>query len=129
MFGASLVAFLITVWVSRVKERKIGRTLLYLATAAAFVCLGVSISRGMIIQSAVLLSLPLIATLLVTNSALGVLSRAAPQLNVFAIGFPITILVGFVVLLLTLPYWVPALERLFDMGLQAMSRIAGAVPR
>ena len=84
---------------------------------------------GMIMQAAVLLSLPLIATLLVTNSALGVLSRAAPQLNVFAIGFPVTILAGFIVLLLTLPYWIPAFEQLFDTGLQAMSRTAGAVPR
>ena len=84
---------------------------------------------GMIIQAAVLLALPLIATLLVTNSALGVLSRAAPQLNIFAIGFPVTILTGFIVLLLTLPYWIPALQHLFEMGLQAMSRTAGAIPR
>ena len=84
---------------------------------------------GMIIQAAVLLSMPLIAALLVTNSALGVLSRAAPQLNVFAIGFPVTIIAGFVVLLLTLPYWVPAFERLFELGLQAMLRTAGGIAR
>ena len=84
---------------------------------------------GMIFQAAMLLSLPLIAALLITNSALGVLSRAAPQLNVFAIGFPITIIAGFVVLLLTLPYWIPALERLFELGLQAMSRGGGTIPR
>jgi flagellar biosynthesis protein FliR len=84
---------------------------------------------GMIMQSAVLLSLPLIAALLITNSALGVLSRAAPQLNIFAIGFPVTIITGFVVLLLTLPYWIPAFERLFELGLQAMSRTASLIPR
>ena len=84
---------------------------------------------GMIMQAAVLLSLPLIAALLITNSALGVLSRAAPQLNIFAIGFPITIIAGFIVMLLTLPYWIPALERLFELGLQAMGRIGNGIPR
>ena len=69
MFGASLVAFLITTWVSRVKERKIGRTLLYLATAAAFVCLGVSISRGMIIQSAIVMLSAIFAGLIMRGGA------------------------------------------------------------
>ncbi len=84
---------------------------------------------GMIMQAAVLLSLPLIAALLITNAALGVLSRAAPQLNIFAIGFPITIITGFIVLLLTLPYLIPAFEGLFELGLQAMSRGASSIPR
>jgi flagellar biosynthetic protein FliR len=80
---------------------------------------------GMIIQAAVQLSLPLIAALLITNSALAVLTRASPQLNIFAIGFPITIAVGFIALLLVLPYMVPGFERLFEQGLQAMARVAG----
>jgi flagellar biosynthetic protein FliR len=79
---------------------------------------------GMIIQAAVQLSLPLIAALLITNSALAVLTRASPQLNIFAIGFPITVGVGFVALLLVLPYMVPGFERLFEQGLQAMLRVA-----
>lgn len=49
------------------------------------------------------MALPVIAALLVTNVALGVMTRAAPQLNLFSIGFPITIGVGLVVLAVTLP--------------------------
>ena len=79
---------------------------------------------GMIMRTAIMLSLPLLAALLVTNAALGVLARAAPQLNVFAIGFPVTILIGFIALLLTLPYCVPAFERLFGQALETMVRIA-----
>jgi flagellar biosynthetic protein FliR len=79
---------------------------------------------GMIIQAAVHLSLPLIAALLITNSALAVLTRASPQLNIFAIGFPITMGVGFIALLLVLPYMVPGFERLFEQGLQAILRTA-----
>ncbi len=84
---------------------------------------------GMIMQAAVLLSLPLIAVLLITNAALAVLTRAAPQLNVFAIGFPITLGIGFIALLLALPYLVPAFERMFDEGLQMMLRITVAPSR
>jgi flagellar biosynthetic protein FliR len=79
---------------------------------------------GMIIQAAVHLSLPLIAALLITNSALAVLTRASPQLNIFAIGFPVTMGIGFIALLLVLPYMVPGFERLFEQGLQAMLRVA-----
>lgn len=79
---------------------------------------------SMIIQAAVQLSLPLIAVLLITNSALAVLTRASPQLNIFAIGFPITLGVGFIALLLVLPYMVPGFERLFEQGLQAMLKVS-----
>ncbi len=80
-------------------------------------------SGGMVLRAALLLSLPLIATLLVVNAALGVLTRAAPQLNIFAIGFPITLTVGFFALMLALPYYVPALQRLFEAGFGAMLQV------
>jgi flagellar biosynthetic protein FliR len=44
-----------------------------------------------------------VAALLVTNVALGVMTRAAPQMNLFSIGFPITISVGMIVLAASLP--------------------------
>lgn len=78
---------------------------------------------GAIMRAALLLSLPLIAVLLITNIALGVLSRAAAQLNILAIGFPITLGIGFIALLITLPSLVPVLEKLFLEGLQTMRNI------
>ena len=50
-----------------------------------------------------LMALPVIMALLLINIGMGVVSRAAPQLNIFAIGFPITLLMGFVVMWITLP--------------------------
>ncbi len=52
---------------------------------------------------AVLVSLPAVVALLMVNAALGVMSRAAPQLNIFAVGFILTIVGGFLVLTFTLP--------------------------
>jgi len=77
-----------------------------------------------IFSAALLLAMPVIAALLTVNLALAALTRSSPQLNVFAIGFPITLAVGFAALLLTLP-WLPAtaesllrvaMERLYSLG-------------
>lgn len=66
------------------------------------------------------LALPLIAILLMTNLALGILTRSAPQLNIFAIGFPITLGVGLITLDLTLPYFAPQFENMIQNGLKTM---------
>lgn len=51
----------------------------------------------------VLMAMPVIISLLLTNIGMGVVTRAAPQLNIFAIGFPITMLMGFVLMWVVLP--------------------------
>jgi len=77
---------------------------------------------GSIFIYALQLSMPLIGALLITNMALGILARSAPQLNVFAVGFPITLAIGFATLALSLPYLAPLLERITHSSLEtAMS--------
>lgn len=41
-----------------------------------------------------LLILPVVTALLVVNVSFGVMTRAAPQLNIFSIGFPLTLVLG-----------------------------------
>ncbi len=75
------------------------------------------------------LSLPVIAALLIANLGIGVISRAAPQMNIFAVGFPFTLLVGMAALYLTLPYFVPLLERVFTGGIEsAVALLRGLAP-
>ena len=62
------------------------------------------------------IALPLVAMLLFANLVLGVISRVAQQMNVFAIGFPVTLSVGLVGVLVTLPL----LETPFTMALERM---------
>jgi flagellar biosynthesis protein FliR len=62
------------------------------------------------------IALPLITMLLLVNLVLGVISRVAPQINIFAIGFPVTLGVGLLGLLLTLP----ALSQPFTMTLERL---------
>jgi flagellar biosynthesis protein FliR len=49
------------------------------------------------------IALPMLTMLLFTNLVLGIISRVSQQMNIFAIGFPITLSVGLVGMLLTLP--------------------------
>lgn len=49
---------------------------------------------GWMFASALLIALPVLTSLLVINIAFGVMSRAAPQLNIFAVGFPFTLICG-----------------------------------
>jgi flagellar biosynthetic protein FliR len=62
------------------------------------------------------IALPLVAMLLFVNLVLGIISRVAQQMNIFAIGFPVTLGVGLLGVLLTLPMmqapFTMALERL-----------------
>lgn len=69
---------------------------------------------GQMFSGAVLISLPAVTALLVANIAFGVMTRASPQLNIFAIGFPITLLLGIVVMLVTLPVISPQLNNLMS---------------
>lgn len=70
--------------------------------------------------AAVLLSLPVMVGVLLVNLAFGVITRAAPQLNIFAVGFPTTMLAGFVLMFFSIPLLVPLLQNLFDTGFAFM---------
>lgn len=71
-------------------------------------------------SAGVLLALPVIVALMITNLALAVLTRAAPQLNIMSIGFPITMTGGFITLILMLDYLATPLQAIFEQGLSAM---------
>lgn len=56
-----------------------------------------------VFSSGLWMALPMIGMLMFANLALGIVSRVAPQMNIYAIGFPITLTVGLVGMALTLP--------------------------
>ena len=62
---------------------------------------------------AVLIALPLMIAIMVVNMGFGVMMRAAPQLNIFAVGFPISMLIGFGLMIVTLPTVAENIRRLF----------------
>ena len=82
--------------------------------------LNIANAGGVIFSSGVMLALPALVALLITNIALGVLGRVAPQLNLIVIGFPVTILLGFVALYVGMSHLGAPLRQLFEHGLQSM---------
>ena len=57
---------------------------------------------AMIFLGAILLGLPIMVSLLFINMGLGVITRAAPALNIFAVGFPAMIIAGMVLLAMSM---------------------------
>lgn len=81
-----------------------------------------------IFSAGLMLALPVLAALVITNLALGVLTRTAPQLNLFAVGFPVTLMLGFLMLALVLPYLTGPLENLLVSGVQTAIRMISPTP-
>ena len=77
-------------------------------------------SAAIVFSAGLFLVLPIIVALMISNLALAILSRAAPQLNLMVIGFPLTIALGFAALLFGLSYMGTPLQELFENGLQSM---------
>lgn len=82
--------------------------------------LNIANAGGLIFSAGVLLALPVVVALLIANIALGVLGRVAPQLNLMAIGFPITLVLGLVALYVSLSHLAAPLQQMFELGLQSM---------
>lgn len=74
---------------------------------------------GAMFSTGLHIALPVTAALLATNLTIGMMSRAAPQLNIFAIGFPLTLGAGFLVLYFTLAYLPAQLDRIWLQALEA----------
>lgn len=71
----------------------------------------------------ILIAVPALIALMLTNIAFGVVSRAAPQLNVFGVGFPVTLTFGFVVIYLTLSNLLPQFQALLNDAFTLLSNL------
>lgn len=75
--------------------------------------------------AAILVALPAVASLLLVNIAFGVITRAAPQLNIFAVGFPLTLMLGFVLILFSLQTLAPRFSALLGQSFTLMRSVLG----
>ncbi len=76
-------------------------------------------------RASLTLSLPAITALLLVNVSFGVMTRAAPQLNVFALGFPITMLSGLVIVWVSYAAAAPLVQQFLDVHVQFMRALIG----
>jgi flagellar biosynthetic protein FliR len=80
---------------------------------------------GTLFSGAISIALPGVTALLIVNLAFGVMSRAAPSLNLFAVGFPISLIFGLVVLLAGMGPLVEGITQLIGQGLQFLRELSG----
>src|SRR5450631_940656 len=73
------------------------------------VWLRLAAAGAQLFASGLQIAFPVIGAMMLANLALGVLTRTAPQLNLFAVGFPITVILGLIMLLLGMPHLMPVL--------------------
>ncbi|MGY1840515.1 MULTISPECIES: flagellar biosynthetic protein FliR [unclassified Modestobacter] len=78
---------------------------------------------SMMFLAALQIAGPMVAVLLLADVALALLSRAAPALNIFAIGFPVKIMITLALLGLTFPLLPPALDSLMETAVRAMTSL------
>jgi len=71
----------------------------------------------------VLLSLPIMSIILFINMSFGVASKAAPQLQIFGVGFPITIMLGLVLIWVGLPHIIDIFELIMAEGFQFVKQV------
>lgn len=76
-----------------------------------------------IFAGGVLLALPVTATLLFVNISFGIASKAAPQLQLFGVGFPITIILGMVLVWISLASMLEAFAEILHTGFTLIGQL------
>jgi flagellar biosynthetic protein FliR len=85
-------------------------------------------SSDLFLQS-VVLSFPMLGTLFVISVATGLLSKAAPQMNLLTEGFPISLSVSFLLLFASIPFLMETFSRLVGYGFTELSELVSGVIR
>jgi flagellar biosynthetic protein FliR len=77
-------------------------------------------------SAGLLIALPLFTSLLIVNMSFGVMSRSAPQLNVFTVGFPITLIIGFILMWYSLANFLPVFNAIMTEGIAVIEYLSEA---
>ena len=80
---------------------------------------------SMVFLGAVLMALPVMVSLLFINIGMGVVTRAAPSLNIFAVGFPAMIIAGFLILIISMESIGLRIEWLWVQGFNVVRDVMG----
>ena len=73
-------------------------------------------SIGGLFEQSLILAFPVLGTLLLISVTMGLLAKAAPQMNLLMVGFPIQIGVGFIIMMMATPFLAEKMSQLVNMG-------------
>jgi flagellar biosynthesis protein FliR len=86
-------------------------------------------AMGDLFLQSLVLSLPILGTLFLISIATGLLSKAAPQMNLLTEGFPLSISVAFIIMATSMPFMCEAFSRILDTGFRDLSSLATGAAR
>jgi flagellar biosynthesis protein FliR len=78
-----------------------------------------------LLQQSLILAMPVLGTLFIVTVAMGLLSKAAPQMNLLTEGFPITLTVTYVIMLTALPFMMEAFSHLIEASFDDLGILVG----
>ena len=81
---------------------------------------------SVLFSGALAVALPGVTALLIANLAFGVVSRAAPTLNIFSVGLPLSLIFGLLVIIVSLPALESSFIRLLGGALEFLRQLSGA---
>lgn len=84
-------------------------------------------SMGKLFENALTISFPILGTLFLISVCMGLMAKAAPQMNLLMMGFPVSITVAFLFLFLLIPFLADIAARLIDAGFRELSGVYGAL--
>ena len=82
-------------------------------------------ASGALLEQSLILAMPVLGTLFIVTVAMGLLSKAAPQMNFLTEGFPITLTVTYVIMLTALPFMMEAFSHLIEASFNDLGILAG----
>lgn len=74
-------------------------------------------------EQALMIAFPIMGTLLLIYVGVGLLGKAAPQMNLLILGFPIAISAAFLIIFLAFPFLVEAFEQIISESFEVLARI------
>jgi flagellar biosynthetic protein FliR len=80
-------------------------------------------------MDAMIISLPILGTLFLTSLATGLISKAAPQINILSEGFPISITTAFILLFASLPFMIDAFAHVIESGFRTLESLYPQIGR
>lgn len=78
---------------------------------------------GRLFEAALMISFPILGTLFIISVSVGLLAKAAPQMNLLMIGFPIAIGVAFLILFVTMPFLMETFGKIIDASFEGISSL------
>ncbi len=76
---------------------------------------------GRLFEQSLVISMPIVGSLFLISIAMGLLAKAAPQMNLLMMGFPVAIIVAFIIILLSVPFLLNLFSTLIDESFYQIS--------